>query len=463
MPVLPFVLGWLALVAAPTSAVAAGYRPSGGPIDLHDLGRLARLRDPDVKPFRFGTSDFEAHRGAGTTRRPAEDGGSVLAEVPGPGIVQHLWIARGGPRSNGNDRLRVYLDGRPEPALDLTLGELTAGRHPHFPKPLAGATPDGFVCDVPIAFRDGCRVVLDGAAPSSSQVSGVTLPSADGIATLLVEPRPTVRTDLDRARALWSHPEDVRNLGLADAEPAEYRIEVEARSTQVFSLPAGPRTIRSFEVVSARGTADAWRAARLRLTWEGDDPARAGVDLPLGDAFGPPARGAPSHSVLVGRDGESLYSHLPMPYRRQASLRLDSERPLAGAIRLLTVRGVVPDAGYFRAASRTDPAPESDGVFAWLDEAGRGHYVGVFLAGAAPRPGGVRLTVDGRPLGPEMLVVGDSDCGASASRWHPADPVPFVRSIAAGLARDHLPAASAGVRAAVFWYSEQPGPARAGR
>ncbi|MEJ7640203.1 MAG: hypothetical protein WKF75_20120, partial [Singulisphaera sp.] len=60
MVALPLILGWLALAADPTpspSGVAAsGYLPTGSAVDLHDLGRLARLRDPRVRMVVHETS-----------------------------------------------------------------------------------------------------------------------------------------------------------------------------------------------------------------------------------------------------------------------------------------------------------------------------------------------------------------------------------------------------------------------
>ena len=48
---------------------------------------------------------------------------------------------------------------------------------------------------------------------------------------------------------------------------------------------------------------------------------------------------------------------------------------------------------------------------------------------------------------------------AAAYRWHLADPVPFARSIDAGIEHGGENDVNANYRAAVFWYSDRPGPA----
>ena len=170
MPLLPLVLGWVLLGAEPAHPAAAGYRPTGSPVELYDLGRLALLRDPGVRMVAFRPSERTRHEG----------GETVLAEADGPGILQRLWF---GHLNDKGGRLKIYLDRQPRPVLDLPLADLFADKHPHFPRPLVGERPGGFVCYVPIAFRDGCKVVLDGTAPPPFQIDMLKLPGADGITT----------------------------------------------------------------------------------------------------------------------------------------------------------------------------------------------------------------------------------------------------------------------------------------
>jgi hypothetical protein len=270
-----------------------------------------------------------------------------------------------------------------------------------------------------------------------------------------------------------------------DAEPADYLFEAAARSRQVYLLPRGPRTLRELVIEPSAATAEAWRSARLRLTWESDDPdAGAGVDLPLGLLFGRFAPGAGlGTTLLTGPDGAAWVCRFPMPYRTQGLLEIDTEKPLEGRIRLRSTAGVAPRAGYFRAASWPGPARPSD--------TGRGHIAGLLvvenkmsarLDAAADRSG--RLVLDGRARGPLASELGlpgreaatptlgrvraGSEGPTAAYRWLASDPLQYDRTMLfeAVPGRDAVnrvgeggggdnPAAAA-VRVAVFWYADRP-------
>ncbi len=515
MPVLPFVLGWIVLAAEPTPPIPAGYLPTGSPVELYDLGRLALLRDPEVRLVSFHPSD----RVEGADCPPREEnGGTVLAETDGPGVIQRLWFTdssadRPDLLGGKGEHLRIYLDRRSRPALDIPLRDLCAGKHPHFPGPMAGEWAGGFVCYVPIAFRDGCKVVVDGRNARSYQINLLKLPSAAGITTFTETPTEAEAAALKRARALWLEPEALwsneppfsrnvewRALSLRrQAEEAEYAVNAGKRSTQLFLLPDGPRTIRALEVIPTPKTADAWRSSRLRLIWESDDPADAGVDLPLGLAFGRADRSMVYRSLMVGQDAMTWYNYFPMPYRRQALLQIDAEEPIQGLIRVRTLPGVKPGAGYFRARYRASSSSKPGADFEWLNEVGRGHYAGVFLE--AEGQGKLSrwldrvdwLTSDGRPAlrgtglahafnggwhgvkgrldqaqvfplsGFPVLRQEGMTSRAAAYRWHLTDPVPFAHSVTAAIGHGHDNTFAADDRAAAFWYSERPGPVRAHR
>src|SRR5262249_49804953 len=158
---------------------------------------------------------------------------------------------------------------RQQPALDLALADLGTGRHSHFPRPLVGRVAGGVFSYVPIAFRSGCRIVLDGshACLDRAQISGISLPDAAGLIPFQEQPSSSERAQLKKAVAVWSKPQDPVSPDRVPIETFEYIVDGIARNTHRFVMPAGPRTIRSLEIAVAPGTGDAWRAARLRLMW----------------------------------------------------------------------------------------------------------------------------------------------------------------------------------------------------
>jgi D-arabinan exo alpha-(1,3)/(1,5)-arabinofuranosidase (non-reducing end) len=507
MPVLPLVLGLLLAAADPTLSGPVGYRPSGSSVDLHDLARLALLRDPDVHATGFSSYDRTGGNNDGFrgtySRLREEDGNSVLAEAAGPGVIQRIWFTHSVERAPGllarkGEHIRIYLDGQSAPALDMPLEDFFRGRHPRFPKPLVGEGSGGFVCYVPIAFRNGCKVVVAGLDVRFYQINLISLPSAEGVTTFTASITPDERAQLDQAVNVWSHPGDFAALGIRGAEKADYTIDAIGHTSLTFELPDGPRTVRSLEFVPTDDTAEAWRSARLRLLWETDEPAEAGVDLPIGYAFGQAFGSQPYRSLVVGQADRTWYLRFPMPYRRQALVRLDTELPIRGTLRVLSVPGAEAAAGYCH-AHYVEALPTKPRVdFPLLTDRGRGHYAGLFLAteGRAKLPfwleGDDRFNVDGRLA---IHGTGTEDyfnCGwyalkgrldgpatypshgfpvyrqdgdthrVAAYRWHLADPVPYAQSIEAGLEHGEVNLFEADYRAAVFWYSERPGPRPSG-
>jgi hypothetical protein len=489
----------------PAPANASGFRPSGSPAELHDLGLLAGLRDPGVQPVGFSSYDRTGGNNDGFNGRysriRAELGNSVLAEASGPGVVQRIWFTHTAGESPGlldrkQEHIKIYIDARERPVLDVPLESIFSGTHPHFPRPLVLEGSGGFVSYVPIPFQNGCRVVVEGMGVRFYQIELATLPAGAKVAPFTEQPGPEVRSELARAAALWLQSGEYESTELADAEVAEYAVEGLANSSHQYALRAGPATVRSFEIIPVAGTQDAWCAARVRMVWDDDDDAQAGVDLPLGLAFGKVEGASPYQSLLVGQRDSTWYNRFPMPYHRQAIVRIDTEKPIKGTIRVRTLRGVAPDTAFFHAAERRAIPTRNGEDFTWLKAEGRGHFAGVLLLteGKAKLPywleGDDCFKVDGRLA---IHGTGTEDyfnCGwyalpgrldgpaaypvhgfpiyrnrgntwqVAAYRWHPSDPVSFARTIDAGIEHGGENDVVADYRAAVFWYSERPGPLR---
>ena len=144
--------------------------------------------------------------------------------------------------------------------------------------------------------------------------------------------------------------------------------------------------------------------------------------------------------------------------------------------------------------SHGQAAPPAGG-FELLGERGRGHFVGMFLvaqgAGENANPldaaasffndgaktarrEGLLAYFNGTKDRPQFAEVGpttgfpiitkgdDGGRRLGAYRWHLTDPIVFARSLDAKLGHNNVAKAAAAIRGAAFWYSEHPGPARAG-
>ncbi len=230
------------------------------------------------------------------------------------------------------------------------------------------------------------------------------------------------------------------------SEVAEYAVDTAARSTQVFLLPDGPRTVRALVVVAQPATRDAWRAARLRLVWDDDnpEPTHAAVDLSIGGMFD-----ASHGEGVVGVEGDAWVFRLPMPYRSRAIVRIDADAPIAGLIRVRTTRENEPNAGYLHAREWN-----GGDRFTWD---GRGHCVGVRVVGdeSAKVSKRVTMTLDDAPARPlaDLLTVKNEP-----RMWFLARTV-ALRPRVIDRRNSALPEKSAVL---FYWYADRPASKRSG-
>jgi hypothetical protein len=457
------------------------YRPSGGTVDLLDLRRLARLRTPGARSLIFTErgsrpTDSANHRTSPTTRTESND--IVLAEIQRVGIIQRLEIgfSEGGDPASSEGRLLFVKPGSEQTLLELSIAETARGRNPGFPRPLVIAEPGRFVSTVPIPFGEGCRVLLRGSSVQNYLVEALVFSDpAAGSSTSHDSDRTEVAS-LQKAKRIWEKPSDLERHPLHEAEPAEYVVDGEARSSQRFLLPDGPATLRSLEIRPAPGFVDSWRSARLRIVWDDDAIEGAGIDLPAALFFGGHAVGGrnPESALVQGQSETLWYNRYPMPYRRTALLQIDSDVPIRGVVKILAEPTVDDDAGYLRAAQVGFVDSGRGCSVARLRDRGRGHLVGLVeadqgsdanevRAGSSKMPTGrqsgsrvARIRLDG-----ETVAAGEpTDLGLF--RLRVSDPLVYTNSFEVDVEVRVDPmqqAAVASERPLVgFWYSERPGP-----
>ncbi|MCG8456695.1 MAG: DUF2961 domain-containing protein, partial [Holophagales bacterium] len=151
---------------------------------------------------------FDRHSSGDWRYLRKEGAEGVIFDVPGAGAITRIWMTSGMGVSVPLDpavRIRFYFDGEVAPTLDLPLPALFDGSVEPFTPPLT-ATRDtasgGFVSEVPLPFRKGCKVTLEGADDYRLwfQLTYHVLASASGVATF------TGDEDLGAWRRLLSSP-----------------------------------------------------------------------------------------------------------------------------------------------------------------------------------------------------------------------------------------------------------------
>jgi hypothetical protein len=219
-------------VAARAAARVASGAADASPADSAAIEELYRLEllprlQPGVTTRSFSSYDRTGGNNdgfAGTySKLRVENGASVLAEMPGAGCIQRIWFthseyAKPGLLNLKREHIRIYADGRPTPVLDVPLEDVFSGKLDGFPKPLVGEALGGYYCYVPIPYRDGCKVAVDGAGVRFYQINYRTYPSAEGRTTFAYPPSAAQRAATARAAAVWSACGDPQSLGCRNAE-----------------------------------------------------------------------------------------------------------------------------------------------------------------------------------------------------------------------------------------------------
>ncbi|HIJ73693.1 MAG TPA: DUF2961 domain-containing protein, partial [Candidatus Hydrogenedentes bacterium] len=394
-----------------------------------------------------------------------EDGQLVLAEMEGPGCIWRIWSAR-----PGGGRVRIYLDGAAEPAVDLPFkGYFDCTNEPFTRPALVHYTASGANNYVPIPYQKSCKITADRNWGAYYHFTYATFPEGTQVETFARRLRPRDREALDTANDILSNcgtdPAGRRNL----AKTLQVKTTVDPGKTTTVAEFEGPRAITAIRVKPFLPDPPADRAVlrqlALRITW--DDDAEPAVWAPLGDFFGtaPGTNHYQSLPLGITEDGWR-YSYWYMPFEKRAVVALDNDScvPQTVEFEITHTPLVKPrtNVGRFHAKWHADaflpPEPERWIDWPMLKTEGRGRYCGVMLHVWNPKggwwgEGDEKFFVDGEKF-PSTFGTGSEDyfgyawCNptlfencyhnqtisnnnkghVSVNRWHIGDNVPFQRS-----------------------------------
>lgn len=316
-----------------------------------------------------------------------EDGHQVVFEAEGPGCIWRIWSAW-----PGMGHVKIFLDGAPEPVMDLPFLHLFGGvglLDYNLPC-LSMKLSRGHNRYIPIPYNRSCRILMEPDWGRFYHITYSTFPEGTVLPAFKGEREDDNRIALaekDRELAF-------RGRGLPtsdDTEITDVQVTVPAGGNlELASLP-GNRAITGLHCLPDQGVrAEAETALRelaLSIHWDGE--TEPGVWSPLGDFFGAAPGIQPYRALPAGMTDEFLYSHWFMPFARGAELRLqndgDVERSLAFRI---ASRPLVQDADEllrFHAKWHRDAFVEKsmgngrDIDWPILNVEGRGRFCGVAL------------------------------------------------------------------------------------
>jgi hypothetical protein len=469
---------------------------------LTDLEHLATLPAPGERCAQWASwdrrsrydeasgryLDWDANGdGDGIIRR--ENGKLVFAEMEGPGVIWRIWSALA-----KEGRVKIYLDGQAEPAVDLPfIGYFNRENEPFVYPSLVHETARGQNCYVPIPFQKSCKIVAEGDWGAYYHFTYTTYPNGTILPTFTRELSEDEKHALARADAVLSH----------RGGPPQTRRKGQERVTREVTIPAG-RTAAVVQLDGARAITGIdvnmdlpaspddrtiLRELTLQMYWDGE--SKPSVWTPLGDFFGTAPGVNLYESFPLGMTDSGFYSRWYMPFGRGARIEVtndgDRERTIRFAITHAPLTKPIESLGRFHAKWHRDaflPEDPDRRQIDWtmLKTEGRGRFCGVMLHVWNPRggwwgEGDEKFFVDGEKF-PSTFGTGSEDyfgyawCDPtlfencyhnqtismsnrghiSVNRWHVTDNVPFQTSFEAAIEK-YFPNERPTLYAAIaYWY-----------
>ncbi len=468
---------------------------------LADLEYPARLPVPGERCAQWSSYDRASRYDAATGRHLNWDANAdgdgfirregnqvVMAEMEGPGCIWRIWSAA--PKQG---RVRIYLDGSSEPAVDLPFQGYFDRQHEPFTRPaLVYTAALGWNNYTPIPYQKSCKIVAVDGWGQYYQFVYTTFPPGTRVPTFSRRLGPEENAALDALNARLANPgprlpptpgEQTREISLTSSHGAHAAFALNG--------PGAIKTLRArVDPPFAWEDRVAVREWTLQIQFDGE--ARPSVWAPFADFFGTTAGANPYRSLPAGLTEDGVwYSHWFMPFAREARVTLvnDGTQPRTVRLEVVTVPLADDPARYgrFHAKWHRDallPEDPDRRAIDWtlLKTTGRGRYLGVMLHVWNPRgawwgEGDEKFFVDGEPF-PSTFGTGSEDyfgyawCNPTlfqrafhsqtismnnkghvcVNRWHLADNVPFQTSFE-GAIEKYFPNSRPTLYACtVYWY-----------
>ncbi len=262
---------------------------------------------------------------------------AVLLDVEGPGAVVRFWSGGAPPKG----KVRFYLDGAEEPAIEAPLFDLLGGRS-FVPRPLAiensGAAVNLYL---PVPYARHCTVTYDEGKPPKAppgrwyNVEYRAYPAGTKVQTFTMADFNRLKDLVERVARTLAEPPSAAGWKTVSLDQA-----IGAGQEASAALPAGPAAVRSLEArlegVAEEQLEQALRSTILRIAFDGAET----VWCPLGDFFGggPGLNSLKSWHRAVAADG-TMACRWVMPYEKSARVTVTNLGASKVSVRLKAETG----------------------------------------------------------------------------------------------------------------------------
>lgn len=319
-----------------------------------------------------------------------EGDNEVLAEMEGPGVIWRIWSAN--PKEG---HVKIYLDGNPEPVVNLPFNGYFDRSNAPFDHPALVYTTaaQGHNSYVPIPYQKSCKIVAEPGWGQYYQFTYSTFPEGTQVPTFTREMSQEATAALQQVGDFLEDELGTNPAGSREGEETTSQtVTVPAGETVTVAELSGERAITSLRVkADFSNRAEEIAALRelvLQIRWDGEE--QPSVWSPLGDFFGTAMGVNEYRSLMAGMTEEGFYAHWYMPFAEGATIELsndgETDRTLEFEIVHAPLTRPVEELGRFHAKWHRDV--ESPALLAradrwpdWtvLETTGRGRFCGMML------------------------------------------------------------------------------------
>lgn len=483
---------------------------------LTDLKSLAQLPEPGEESAMWSSYDRKSKIDSTTGKfiewdanndglRPQfirkEGENEVLAEMEGPGAIVRIWSA-----SPKEGRVKIYIDGKEQPVLDLPFIDYFKPSIPafDFPQLVYETNARGFNNYVPITYQKSCKIVAEPGWGQYYHFNYISFPEGTQVDSFNAELDENAIASLEQVNSFFAE-----EMGTSPHDFETQKLQVQEKikagqEKQVLKLEdAGAiSSLKArIKIKDSSNAEEILRKVVLKIKWDGEN--KPAVWSPLGDFFGTSPGYNKYKTLPMGMTDEWMYSYWYMPFAKGAEIIIHNEYKDEVEIDLEVAYEELGDTeglGRFHAKWHRDLEPlEEDRWPDWtlLETEGRGRFVGTHLNVWSPKGGSCSLAgpgqhwwgegdekffIDGETF-PSTFGTGTEDyfgyawCIPSVfehafhsqtqdndnmgyqpmNRWHIIDNIPFQESFNGYLEKyfpNHWPTQYATV---VYWYLEPGG------
>jgi len=305
-----------------------------------------------------------------------EEGGLVLADLKGPGVIYRIWTP-----TPTDDMMEFYFDGESEPSIKVKFCELFLGNHPVFVRPLVGYGAGGFYSYIPLPYKKSCKVFIRAERMRFYQINYATYPESSSIVSFPKQSQDEYKRHLQKARQLFdSSGKDISSYAVPPGGKIErFNSKVQLKANEaatIFNIDR-PGRIVGIRISPPGALVGKERGIVLRAYWDGDkEPA---ILCPAGDFFGY-AWGIPAvKSVPVGTTDGVSYCYFPMPFDKSARIDLVSEiqneTVLDVEVSFVPIGRRENEGKFYTIWRRENPTTKGK-PFTFIETKGQGHIVG---------------------------------------------------------------------------------------